>query len=118
MLAAIGANVAIRGRDLRDFLRPGRVGALREAQCALTGSPGPQWPGAKGAKGTQKGPNPLDSCGRVWTLRRANFQMETEGGAVFQSGPVSPLHGFDSRRLHKDSVRERDAQRLRRRHAV
>ncbi|MBN1205674.1 MAG: hypothetical protein JXB05_12215, partial [Myxococcaceae bacterium] len=29
-------------------------------------------------------------------------QRETEGGAVFQSGPVYPLHGFDSRRLHPE----------------
>jgi hypothetical protein len=52
--------------------------------------------------GTKKGPNQLDACGRVWTLSGADFQRETGGSAVFQSGPVSPLHGFDCRRLQAE----------------
>jgi hypothetical protein len=39
-----------------------------------------------GIRGTKKGPNRADASGRVWTLRGADFQRETEGSAVFQNG--------------------------------
>ena len=54
--------------------------------------------------GTKKGPNRADACGRVRTRADAcgaDFQRETEGRAVFQSGPIYPLHGFDSRGLQR-----------------
>jgi hypothetical protein len=90
-----------------------RARASHEARVDVSGVDACHGPRASirglgpGIPGTKKGPNQPDSCGLVWTLRGTDFQRETEGNAVFQSGPVYPLHGFDSRRLHPEKPSNR-----------